>query len=85
MAVMKGSPAEQFDPRSLLELALPPEGRLQLMGDTDDGRGLALVLWHANSGVGGQLSRELVEALYDTLGDWLVDTEPDPDIPGRPV
>jgi hypothetical protein len=31
------------------------------------------------------LEREDVEQLFDLLNDWLVDTEPDPDIPGRPL
>lgn len=31
------------------------------------------------------LEREDVAELYELLSDWLVDTEPEPDVPGRPL
>lgn len=85
MTTMDTGQPDRFDQHSLLEFTLPPEGRVQLQGDHDDGRGLVLVLWHANSGTAGMLDREKVKQLHAALDEWLVDTEPEPDIPGRPL
>jgi hypothetical protein len=75
---------DSFEERSLLMLRLLPDGRLEVQGDHDDGRGLVLALWHGPAGTMVRLDREKVDQLHETLEDWLVATEPDPIVPGRP-
>ena len=57
-----------------------------LVSAPDDVQALALVV----SGDNGlatllELDRDQAEALHDALDEWLVETAPEPDVPGRPL
>ena len=60
--------------------------RVEHCVDDEDGTiGLLIEVTNVDEGMASiVLEREDVEALHAMLSDWLVDTEPDPDIPGRP-
>jgi len=69
----------------LLTLPCPPYGALVVAGSLQDPDHLLVMAEHGANTVAASLRREQVVQLHEALSEWLVDTEPDPDVPGRPL
>jgi hypothetical protein len=58
---------------------------LEHAGDEEARPGLLLIASGDDGQVSAVLEREDVGQLHEFLDDWLVETEPEPEIPGRPM